>query len=80
MIFSMDKYYMLVRKYVYASFVMLINLEWEVKACERYNEVFTVRGGPFTEGNNTPTSLLYHLADIYLEELNKALQTTRTVS
>lgn len=75
----MDKYYMLVRKYVYAAFVMLINLEWNPEACLRYGEILTERGGPITQDSKTPCSLMYHLADIYLEEIDKALKATQTV-
>jgi len=74
----MDKYYMLVRKYLYASFVMLINLGWKSESCSKYQEIMTERGGPIVQDGKTPTSLLYHLTDIYLEELDKALRATQT--
>jgi len=74
----MDKYYMLVRKFLYASFILLLNLEWDPDACSRYNVILTERGGPITRDGKTPTSLMYHLADIYLEEMSKALHATQT--
>jgi len=42
----MDKYYMIVRKYVYASFLLLIRLEWNEASCTEYNKLLTDRGGP----------------------------------
>jgi len=69
-----DKYYMLVRRFVNASFRLLIREEWERTICETYNSILTDRGGPLCPDDiRTPTSLSYHLADIYLEELDKAL-------
>jgi ribosomal RNA-processing protein 1 len=44
--FRMDKYYMLIRKYIYASFVLLINLDWKREACKRYIDILLERGGP----------------------------------
>ncbi|KAI8995285.1 Nop52-domain-containing protein [Trametes punicea] len=69
-----DKYYMLVRRFVNASFRLLIRAEWDEAACREYNSILTDRGGPLCpEDLRVPTSLAYHLADIYLEELDKAL-------
>ncbi|KAI0334375.1 Nop52-domain-containing protein [Cubamyces sp. BRFM 1775] len=69
-----DKYYMLVRRFVNASFRLLIRAEWDGAACQEYNSILTDRGGPLCpEDLRVPTSLAYHLADIYLEELDKAL-------
>ncbi|KAF8347092.1 nucleolar protein,Nop52-domain-containing protein [Amanita rubescens] len=69
-----DKYYMLVRRFVNATFRLLIRTEWNITACEDYNNILTVRGGPLCPSDiRVPTSLIYHLADIYLEELEKAL-------
>jgi len=71
----MDKYYMIVRKYVYASFLLLIGLEWEEELVKQYNSILTDQGGPLClTDSKIPTSLLYHLGDIYLEELEKALK------
>ncbi|KAI0639972.1 Nop52-domain-containing protein [Trametes polyzona] len=68
-----DKYYMLVRRFVNASFRLLMRAEWDEDACREYNSILTDRGGPLCpEDQRVPTSLAYHLADIYLEELDKA--------
>ncbi|OCH96436.1 Nop52-domain-containing protein [Obba rivulosa] len=68
-----DKYYMLVRRFVNASFRLLIREEWTRATCDAYNSILTDKGGPLCpEDTRVPTSLAYHLADIYLEELDKA--------
>ncbi|KAL1951142.1 hypothetical protein VTO73DRAFT_291 [Trametes versicolor] len=69
-----DKYYMLVRRFSNASFRLLMRAEWDEETCKEYNSILTDRGGPLCpEDIRVPTSLAYHLADIYLEELDKAL-------
>jgi ribosomal RNA-processing protein 1 len=42
----MDKYYMLVRRLVNASFRLLARAEWDKTACEKYNEILSRQGGP----------------------------------
>ncbi|RPD82217.1 Nop52-domain-containing protein [Lentinus tigrinus ALCF2SS1-7] len=69
-----DKYYMLIRRFVNASFRLLIRTGWDPEACREYNSILTDRGGPLCPDDpRVPTSLAYHLSDIYLEELDKAL-------
>ncbi|KAH9947101.1 Nop52-domain-containing protein [Amylocystis lapponica] len=76
-----DKYYMLVRRFVNASFRLLIREEWDSTTTAEYNTILTARGGPLCpEDIRVPASLSYHLADIYLEELDKALGNTPTRS
>ncbi|KAI0318993.1 ribosomal RNA processing protein [Amylostereum chailletii] len=70
-----DKYYMLIRRYVNASFRLLKKENWNVKFCQRYNDILTRQGGPLCPTDNrVPPSLAYHLCDIYLEELNKIIE------
>jgi len=72
-----DKYYMFIRRYVNASFRLLMGAEWDSAACTEYNSILTDRGGPLCpEDTRVPASLAYHLSDIYLEELDKALGTS----
>ncbi|OSX66937.1 hypothetical protein POSPLADRAFT_1051101 [Postia placenta MAD-698-R-SB12] len=74
-----DKYYMLIRRFVNASFRLLMKTEWDSAACDECNSIYTSRGGPLCpDDTRVPASLGYHLADIYLEELDKALGTTST--
>jgi hypothetical protein len=44
--FRMDKYYSVVRKYVLATFLLLIKHSWKLEAIEAYNKILTSRGGP----------------------------------
>lgn len=41
-----DKYYMLIRRFVNASFRLLIRDKWEPSSCQRLNAILTQRGGP----------------------------------
>lgn len=41
-----DKYYMLVRKFVNASFRLLVREEWSPAVCEEYNHIIGGLGGP----------------------------------
>lgn len=41
-----DKYYMLVRKFVNASFLLLVREEWSRSVCEEYNHIIGGPGGP----------------------------------
>lgn len=43
---SIDKYYMLVRRFVNASFRLLIREGWDVVAVMEYNSILTDCGGP----------------------------------
>ena len=42
----MDKYYMLVRRFVNASFVLLIKNQWSPSLCEEHNAILCSAGGP----------------------------------
>ncbi|KAF8632999.1 hypothetical protein AX15_001596 [Amanita polypyramis BW_CC] len=72
-----DKYYMLVRRFVNATFRLLIRADWDGSLCDDCNKILTEQGGPLCPSDmRVPTSLSYHLADIYLEELEKALSSS----
>ncbi|KAJ7225350.1 nucleolar protein,Nop52-domain-containing protein [Mycena pura] len=69
-----DKYYMLVRRFVNATFRLLARAEWEKSMCDSHNDMLTRQGGPLCPTDiRVPTSLAYHVADIFLEELDKSL-------
>jgi len=68
---------LLVRRYTNASFRLLIRAHWDASACDTYNDILSGEGGPLSPNDSKiPPSLAYHLADIYLEELNKALSSS----
>ncbi|VDC01952.1 unnamed protein product [Peniophora sp. CBMAI 1063] len=70
-----DKYLMLIRRYVNASFRLLARGGWEAADVEAYNAILMRQGGPLCPTDpRVPPSLAYHLCDIYLEELEKVLR------
>jgi ribosomal RNA-processing protein 1 len=42
----LDKYYMLVRRFVNASFRLLARAKWDTALCREYNDILTNPGGP----------------------------------
>ncbi|KAH9997747.1 nucleolar protein,Nop52-domain-containing protein [Russula compacta] len=70
----MDKYYMLIRRFVNASFRLLMRYDWASGCFKAYNDMLATEGGPLCpDDHRIPSSLKYHIADIYLEELDKIL-------
>ncbi|KAJ7161412.1 nucleolar protein,Nop52-domain-containing protein [Mycena crocata] len=70
----LDKYYMLVRRFVNATFRLLGRSKWDKSACDSCNDMLTREGGPLCPTDiRVPTSLAYHLSDIFIEELDKAV-------
>ncbi|KAH7886085.1 nucleolar protein,Nop52-domain-containing protein, partial [Phlebopus sp. FC_14] len=70
----MDKFYMLVRRFVNASFRLLIRTDWDGSALQGYHFILTNPGGPLCPSDmKIPSSLAFHVAEVYLEELDKAL-------
>lgn len=77
----MDKYYMLLRRWVNASFRLLARSQWNPIIVNRYNEILVdVVNGPLAWANpRTPASLGWHLADLWVEELDKVLREVEDV-
>ncbi|KAJ9094817.1 hypothetical protein QFC20_006832 [Naganishia adeliensis] len=73
--FRMDKYYMLLRRWVNASFRLLARSQWNPIIVDRYNQILVdVTNGPLAWANpRTPASLGWHLADLWVEELDKVV-------
>lgn len=46
LLFRIDKYYMLVRRFVNASFRLLMRAEWDEAIVSEYTSIMTNRGGP----------------------------------
>ena len=42
----MDKYYMLIRRFVNASFILLMTNDWSLPLCEEHNSILRSVGGP----------------------------------
>ncbi|PPQ67168.1 hypothetical protein CVT25_005769 [Psilocybe cyanescens] len=76
-----DKYYMLIRRFINATFRLLARVKWDTSACHEYNQILTKEGGPLCPSDiRVPASLAYHIADIYVEELDKALASPKSSS
>jgi len=42
----MDKYYTLIRRFVNASFILLIKNKWSPPLCEEHSSILSSTGGP----------------------------------
>ncbi|KAI9786052.1 MAG: hypothetical protein M1816_008143 [Peltula sp. TS41687] len=75
-VLRMDKYLLLVRAYLAASFSFLARLDWQASLVDQYvNLLASIPLNP-TDGK-VPDGMRYHLLDIYVDELDKA-DTPRT--
>jgi len=68
-----DKYYLLVRRFVAAGFKLLAEEKWSAPAVEKFGRIMGKFEGGILSTNDpkVPDSLTYHLSDIYLEELKR---------
>ncbi|KAI5474876.1 hypothetical protein MNV49_002320 [Pseudohyphozyma bogoriensis] len=72
----LDKFYMLIRRFVHVAFLLLAREGWDAKAVEEYNEILTGPGGPLhVLDSRIPHSIAYHLADIYVDEIESSIST-----
>ncbi|TPX65543.1 hypothetical protein SpCBS45565_g05087 [Spizellomyces sp. 'palustris'] len=68
----LDKYYMLLRKFHFYGFVYLESKGWDVDVVKQYLQI--LKDGPLKLNDlKTPDSLRYHTAEVYLEELQRAV-------
>lgn len=54
--FRIDKYYMLIRRFVNASFRLLSRNRWDPSLCQDYNGILTRKGGPLWYVRFCPSS------------------------
>lgn len=59
MIYRIDKYYMLVRRFVNASFRLLIDEKWSSTAIDEYTKILTGRGGPLEYVASTRFDIIF---------------------
>lgn len=71
-----DKFYLLVRRFVASGFQLLAEEGWNAQAVKRFQGILGKFDAGVLSTNNpkVPDSLTYHLADIYLDELEKVLE------
>ncbi|SPO30115.1 related to RRP1 - involved in processing rRNA precursor species to mature rRNAs [Ustilago trichophora] len=72
----MDKFYLLVRRFVASGFQLLAEEKWHPAAVRKFQEILGKFEGGVLSTNNpkVPDSLTYHLSDIYLGELEKVVE------
>ncbi|KZO91260.1 Nop52-domain-containing protein [Calocera viscosa TUFC12733] len=70
----LDKYFMLVRKFVNGGFRLLAREEWDEQSVGEWNDMLGGKGGPLDPIDpKIPQALAYHIADLYLDELEKVV-------
>ncbi|BFZ60199.1 hypothetical protein YB2330_001222 [Saitoella coloradoensis] len=69
-VLRMDKFYMLVRRYVAAAFKLLQAEKWNDRSVEEYIEILS-KGPLHPKNQKMPNGLRYHITEIYLDELDK---------
>jgi len=70
----LDKFYMLLRRFIHAGFLLLRREAWDPRAIQEYNLMLTGPGGPLhVTDSRIPHSISYHLADIAVPELSRSL-------
>ncbi|BGP23654.1 nucleolar protein Nop52 variant [Rhodotorula toruloides] len=68
----MDKFLLLMRRFVFVAFKLLEREGWDARAIKEYNEMLVGPKGPLrVEDPKIPHSLAYHLFDIYLDEIER---------
>lgn len=76
MLFRINKFYLLLRRFINAAFRLLARDAWDAASVEHFGRLLvkTEGGGPLCANDpKVPDSLTYHLTDVYLEELERAL-------
>ncbi|TIB04631.1 hypothetical protein E3P96_01578 [Wallemia ichthyophaga] len=72
--YRIDKYYMLIRKFLYAAIKVCVKDNF--KCLDKFNAILQDPRGksPLAyDDYSVPSSLTYHLSDIYTDEVNRAL-------
>lgn len=71
-----DKFYLLVRRFVASGFKLLAQEQWHPSAVRKFQTILGKFDGGVLSTNNpkVPDSLTYHLSDIYLDELEKVIE------
>lgn len=72
----MDKYLLLVRAYLAASFRLLARYEWQSAMVDQYMDILSSIPLNCTD-SKIPDGMRYHLIDIYVDEMDK-VDTPRT--
>ncbi|GAA5879448.1 hypothetical protein JCM8547_008147 [Rhodosporidiobolus lusitaniae] len=77
----LDKFYLLIRRFVHVAMQLLQREGWDERATAEYNEILTGPGGPLhVTDAKIPHSLCYHLADIFLDEVERLASANHAAS
>ncbi|GAA6008459.1 hypothetical protein JCM10207_007119 [Rhodosporidiobolus poonsookiae] len=77
----LDKFYLLIRRFVHAGMRLLEREGWDERAIAEYNAILTGPHGPLHVTDvKIPHSLPYHLADIFLDEVERLATSTLSSS
>ncbi|KAG0292322.1 hypothetical protein BGZ98_002630 [Dissophora globulifera] len=68
----LDKFYYLLRRFLFYSFRMLKENDWDLEAVEEYTNVM-INGPLNATSQKMPDGIRFHLIEIYLEELEKSV-------
>ncbi|KAK9728235.1 hypothetical protein K7432_001179 [Basidiobolus ranarum] len=70
--YRLDKFYLLLRRYVHFTLVFLMKNEWDSELVDQYVDM--MKNGVFCPGNaQIPVSVRLHVSDLFLEELEKVV-------
>ncbi|KAI9499530.1 hypothetical protein BDB00DRAFT_794361 [Zychaea mexicana] len=72
----LDKYYMLLRRVIFYSFLFLANHDWNEENVEEYTTML-LNGPLHPTDRKKPDSIRYHIFDVYFEELDKVMELQR---
>ncbi|KAJ3319055.1 Ribosomal RNA processing protein 1 B [Boothiomyces sp. JEL0866] len=68
----LDKYYMLLRKFHFYTFIWIANNKWSAEILDKVLEI--LQSGPLSiDKANVPESLRYHTIQVFFEEFTKAV-------
>ncbi|GAA6034458.1 hypothetical protein JCM8097_002735 [Rhodosporidiobolus ruineniae] len=77
----LDKFYLLVRRFVHVAMRLLQREGWDERAIAEYNAVLTGPAGPLHVTDvKIPHSLAYHLSDIFVDEIERLASSTLSAS
>ncbi|KAG2227293.1 hypothetical protein INT45_004248 [Circinella minor] len=69
----LDKYYMLLRRVIFYSFLFLANHDWNDVRVKEYTTML-LNGPLHPTDPKKPDSIRYHIFEVYFEELDKVLE------
>ncbi|EPQ27220.1 uncharacterized protein PFL1_05143 [Pseudozyma flocculosa PF-1] len=76
-----NKFLLLMRRFINAGFRLLATEQWNAEATDLFASMLCAPGAPLAVNDTkVPVSITYHVADIYLEELENAVTWSQELS